>query len=448
MHIVQLSTADLAGGAERVALTLFGAYRQRGHRSSLVVGHARTSEEGVFELDHDAMRNRWARSWRTVGRALAPLDGRVRGAGRLRRTLQLTVGQPRRWWSIRSGREDFDFPATGQLLKLVDAPVDVLHAHNLHGGYFDLHALPALSRAYPFVLTLHDAWLLSGHCAHSFDCARWITGCGLCPDLSIYPSIPRDATAFNWRRKRDIYARSRLRIATPARSLMDKVERSVLAAGAVETRVIPNGLDTTVFRREDQSRAREKLALPEGTIIVMLSADALLGGREWKDVMLTRSVVEAMADKPIFFVAVGADAPEERYGRAVVRFVPPQQHTAMARYYQAADMYLHAARADTFPNVVLEALACATPVVATAVGGIPEQVLDGQTGLLVPPGNAHAFVAAVEALLQDDARRGSMAAAAAADAADRFPIARQVDAYLDWYGEILAEAAAPTRAAV
>jgi hypothetical protein len=56
------------------------------------------------------------------------------------------------------------------------------------------------------MLTLHDAWLLSGHCAHSFDCQRWKTGCGECPDLDVYPASPRDATACNWRRKREILA--------------------------------------------------------------------------------------------------------------------------------------------------------------------------------------------------------------------------------------------------
>ena len=57
-------------------------------------------------------------------------------------------------------------------------------------------------------------------------------------------------------------------------------------------------------------------------------------------------------------------------------------------YYQAADIYIHAAKADTFPNVVLEALACGLPVVATAVGGIPEQIDHERTGFLVPPGDA------------------------------------------------------------
>ncbi|MEO8679894.1 MAG: glycosyltransferase, partial [Vicinamibacterales bacterium] len=100
-----------------------------------------------------------------------------------------------------------------------------------------------------------------------------------------------------------------------------------------------------------------------------------------------------------------------------------------------ADLYLHAARADTFPLAVLEALACGTPVVATAVGGVPEQITPA-TGVLVPKGDAAGMAAAVEALLRDDEARARLGANALADVAARFTVDRQVEAYLNWYREI------------
>src|SRR5262249_35811923 len=145
------------------------------------------------------------------------------------------------------GIEDFRYPGSRRLLQLTPQQPDLVHGHNLHGGYFDLRILPELSAQVPVVLTLHDAWLLSGHCSHSFDCERWKTGCGRCPDLTIYPAIRRDATASNGRRKRTIYQRSRLHVAAPCQWLMDKVNESILALGAVETRIIPNGVDRTTF---------------------------------------------------------------------------------------------------------------------------------------------------------------------------------------------------------
>ena len=358
------------------------------------------------------------------------------------------MGEPRRWAERMNGYEDFGFPGTWSLLELTPEMPDVVHCHNLHGawlqtgGYFDLRALPWLSRQVPTVLTLHDAWLLSGHCAHSFDCERWKTGCGRCPDLSIYPAVKRDATAYNWRRKRDIYAQSRLYVATPSHWLMHKVEQSMLAPAVQEARVIPNGIDLSVFHPpEDRHAVRSVLGIPQEAKVILFAANGIRMNI-WRDFEMMRAAVARVARRmdgqSVLFLALGDDAPPEHIGRATVQFVPYQEDPkVVARYYQAADVYVHAARADTFPNVVLEALACGTPVVATAVGGIPEQVEDGVTGFLMPPGDAEAMADAVVALLTDEALQERLGENAAEDARKRFDLDRQVSEYIEWYQALI-----------
>ena len=119
-------------------------------------------------------------------------------------------------------------------------------------------------------------------------------------------------------------------------------------------------------------------------------------------------IAAALPNAPPLLLALGQDAPAERVGRAEVRFLQVCGAEEMAVYYQAADVYLHAARADTFPNVVLEAMACGTPVVATAVGGIPEQVEHGVSGFLVPPGDSSGMA---ERESSPDGSRNAMASA-------------------------------------
>jgi glycosyltransferase involved in cell wall biosynthesis len=340
------------------------------------------------------------------------------------------------------------------LLALPPEPPDLIHAHNLHGGYFDLRYLTVLSRRRPVVLTLHDAWLLSGHCAHSFACERWRTGCGQCPDLTIYPAIRRDATARNWRGKQRIYARSRFYIATPARWLMQKVAQSTLAPAAVEARVIPYGVNLHHFHPADSRSVRASLGLPQDARVLLFTANGIRQNI-WKDYQTMRAAIALVAaqlpGQKVLFLALGEDAPTETIGPAEIRFVPFQQDpSAVACYYQAADVYIHAAKADTFPNTVLEALACGTPVVATAVGGIPEQVEDGVNGFLVPPGDSQALAARITQLLSDDELRRRMSLEAAQTARQRFDLDRQVDDYLGWYEEILdcdASRNAPSHAA-
>ncbi len=105
----------------------------------------------------------------------------------------------------------------------------------------------------------------------------------------------------------------------------------------------------------------------------------------------------------------------------------------IARFYQAADLYIHPARAETFPTTVLETLACGTPVVASAVGGIPEQVIEGRTGFLVPVGDARALAGRVLDLLADEGLRLRMGRQAAENAARRFGLEKMVREYLVFY---------------
>jgi glycosyltransferase involved in cell wall biosynthesis len=128
---------------------------------------------------------------------------------------------------------------------------------------------------------------------------------------------------------------------------------------------------------------------------------------------------------------------EETVGQAIVRSLGVVAPEEMAEWLRAADLYVHPSRADTFPSGVLEALACGTPVVASRVGGIPEQVTD-ETGVLVDPGDPAALAAAIESLLAHPERRARMSRAAAADAQARFGQERQLDAYLSLYADFAA----------
>jgi glycosyltransferase involved in cell wall biosynthesis len=100
-------------------------------------------------------------------------------------------------------------------------------------------------------------------------------------------------------------------------------------------------------------------------------------------------------------------------------------------------VYLHAARAETFPNTILEALACGLPVVASAVAGIPEQVVEGENGFLTPAGDADRMAARLAEIFVDDELRHQLGANAAGRAQAEFGLERMANQYLDWFAEIL-----------
>jgi glycosyltransferase involved in cell wall biosynthesis len=116
-----------------------------------------------------------------------------------------------------------------------------------------------------------------------------------------------------------------------------------------------------------------------------------------------------------------------------VRAVPKSSDpTKIVNLYCAADAYLHPAVADTHPLTVLEAMACGTPVAAYAVGGIPEQVDDGRTGILVPAGDAQGMAEALSVFLNAPDRAAAVGKEARRQAERRFGQAQMIAAYASW----------------
>jgi glycosyltransferase involved in cell wall biosynthesis len=449
LNILLVSTADLGGGAEASAWNLVHAYRELGHESRLAVRTRKTEDASVVLIPGDSCRNVWARSWIQAGNQLRIFENRSKWYSRLH-TLFRWIAEPRRRLEWELGHEDFDFPGTWQIFRRGVQP-DIVHCFNLHEGYFDLRIMPWLSRQRPVILDLRDAWLLSGHCAHSVGCDGWITGCGNCPNLKLYPAICRDGTAYNWERKRSIFAKSRVYVSTPSRWLMEKAQQSILKPAIVESRIIPTGIDLSIFHPADKKLVRSQLGLPQNARILLFAANGIRRNI-WKHYQTLQDAFRLLSERmecyELIFIALGEAAPNERIGKAQILFVPHlKDPESVARYYQAADLYVHAATADTFPRTVLEALACGSPVVATAVGGIPEQInslenvhsLNGATatGILVPPGDPQSMAIGIEKLLTTEFLHRMLSNNATRDARDRFDLRKQADCYLDWYRSIL-----------
>jgi glycosyltransferase involved in cell wall biosynthesis len=458
LRVLQVSTMDRGGGAERSAWNLYQTYKNRGHESWLAVGTKRTDDPDVLVISKLRPQSAWKRLSEKALRRLQTVEN-LPGIWRLQRWLR-TWANP--WLRIQMcfGIEDFNYPGTRQLLDLSHSRPDIVHCHNLHGGYFDLRMLSRLSNEVPVILNLRDAWLLSGHCAHSFDCERWKSGCGHCPDLSLYPAIERDASAYNWYRKKKIFGKSRVYVTAPSHWLMQKVEQSMLAPAIVKSRIIPNGTDLSIFCPGDRRKVRPALGIPDDAKTLLFTANGIRKNI-WKDYETMKAAVtkvaQRMQDANLIFIALGEEGPPEKIGQAEVRFVPYQKdRRVVACYYQAADLYIHAARAEVCPLAIIEALGCGTPVVATGVGGIPEEVkglelpefsvwnsglnrygAEEATGVLVPGGDAKAMAEGIERLLTDNSLRSRLGENAALDATKRFDLEGQADKFLAWYKEIL-----------
>jgi glycosyltransferase involved in cell wall biosynthesis len=450
-----VNTHDIVGGAGLIAWNLHQAYRKRGLDSWMAVGWKESRDAHV--LDFSDYQSRYEHMLLGIAKKFTNVNNYFYGCGRLSNIL-IEFAHLRHRWNKAMGFEDFNHLPSWQLIGRLPVPPDLVHCHNLHGEYFDLRTLPWLSRRYPVVVTLHDAWLLGGHCAHSFSCERWRIGCGMCPGLSIYQPLHRDSSKYNWNQKRRIYAKSRIHVASPCRWLMNKINESMLTPAIESSQVIANGVDLNVYKISSRKAIRKLIGIPENSKVLLFVAHGIKDNI-WKDYPTLRSAIQQLAEKysqsRLLFIALGDKALSENIGDAEIHFLPYiKDPHAVARYYQACDIYLHASRADTFPNTILEALACGTPVIGTAVGGIPEQVkglgtmenlaggrnsfpVTEATGILVSPGDTGEMAAAAMYLLDSPDICQKLGQNAASDAVRRFDLERQADAYLAWYKEIL-----------
>jgi len=134
------------------------------------------------------------------------------------------------------------------------------------------------------------------------------------------------------------------------------------------------------------------------------------------------TLLDALVDVSTVTLAIAGDGPESAAleqrahelgldGR--VRFLGSVSRDIVLRLFSAADASVLPSSWENFPHTVVEALVVGCPVIATRVGGVPEVVVDGENGLLVPPGDAAALAAAIARFFGDDDLRTRLAAAAA-----------------------------------
>jgi glycosyltransferase involved in cell wall biosynthesis len=445
LRILQVASAVTGGGGEQIPLRLHRAFRRLGHRSMLFAGRL----AGPPETDLFPIPDRWDVS--SAARAVRSLFTRVlsltggRGSTRLFPLVE-ALAFPQVTWDLWRGREDYTAPGSRCLPALAPDPADVLLLHNLHArwnkreAFFDLDYLPELSRAHPVILFPQDPWLITGHCAHPIGCPRWRTGCGRCPDLAIYPSIRRDATAENFRRKRRILGRSRLYLAAPSQWLLSMFEEAGIPLAG--KRLIRNAVDTSLFKPGGRRAARTALGLDPKRRIILVSGN-FLRTNPWKGYgwMLEAAGRLSRMPKlpPTDFLCVGDGGDPLHFGGVRILFAGFVKDAAhMPAYYRAADVYFHPSRADTAPFSVLEAMAAGVPVVATSVGGIPEQVADGRNGYLAAPGDSEAMAARLGQLLAGPRKAEAMGKQGRARAVKRFDFKRQTAEFIDWMTELSA----------
>lgn len=300
---------------------------------------------------------------------------------------------------------------------------------------FDLRAVARLTRA------LRDGRIDLAH-LHTGR-ANWLGGLA-----AARAGVPAVTTRRMDRRVRPGW-RTRVlyrRLVRAAAAISPAVQRRLVEGGVgpERTRLIWSAIDPArVAPRRTRAEVRGELGAGDADRVV-LAAGALVP-RKGFDVL-----VEALArlERGRLWIAGGGDEARADLAARIDRLGLGERARLLGArddvpdLLAAADVFAMPSRAEGLGIAALEAMAAGLPVVASAVGGLADVVLDGETGRLVPPDDVAALAGALAELLEDPARAALLGTAGRARVAAQFTSERMVDAYEALYREILAEAAA------
>ncbi len=425
MKIVHVSSWDIAGGAARAAYRLHCGLRQIGEDSAMFVRERRSDDPQVIAYKHPAHlglidRLRW----------------KIRHESLERNKRRYLTNRP-------DGADPFSDCRSKQITGMVEQlpPADIVHLHWI-ANFVDYETFfHQIGQNRPLVWTLHDMNPFTGGCHYNQDCRRFLRSCGNCPQLP--HSSRRDLSRQIWRRKQRSYravSPSQVRIVAPSRWLATEARQSSLL-GQFPVSVIPYGLDTGTFCPHDKPQSRARWNLPLDTTVLLFVADSVASRR--KGFALLLEAIRLLQSIPnLLLVSIGRESPAN---------LPAHQHRhlgamaddqALAQIYSAADLFVIPSLQDNLPNTVLESLACGTPVVGFAAGGIPDVVRPGITGELAPVGNVAALADVIQSLFLEGAKRKTLAENCRRIAIAEFSLEVQAKQYMALYQELLKEPAA------
>ncbi len=324
---------------------------------------------------------------------------------------------------------DIDFFSTKYLLKTPEfISADIIHVHNINGWYFNLKTLIQMSKFKPIVWTLHDFWALTPHCSATSS-RDLVNGLYKCSNASIYPSMLWDNDRYLSSRKSNLYDELEAHIVTPCSWLKEAATPTSLGKQVIS--VIHNGINTNIYRPHKNLLAiRSELNLSSKPIVLYIGAvegENLIKGfcdfvwlsQNWKDC-------------DVEFLAIGGESNDTRDGIRFIKRITDQK--LMAKYLNAATVLVLPSRYEVFPLVVLEAVACGTPVVAYDVGGVKESLANISGCFVVDKEDKLALMASVKRVVEAGVK---LSYDATQLMTDKFSSDLMIDKYLSLYRKII-----------
>ena len=316
---------------------------------------------------------------------------------------------------------------------------DIVHLHWINGEMISIKEIAKIKK--PIVWTLHDMWVFSGaeHCDDLENSGRFKGGYTKENRPETYSKL--DIDRWTWLRKKKHWQNIKFNFVTPSTWLANCLSESKLFKGQQAT-VIPNGLDTTVFKPTDKRIAREILNLPVSKKIVLYGAMGAESNpiKGYQKLTEAKKILYKNKDiQDVYFLVFGNDyrKTEQTEGFTTQYLGGIDDNITLSLVYSAADVMVVPSLMEAFGQTASEAMACGTPVVAFNATGLKDIVDHKKNGYLAEPYDSEDLARGIKWILENEKREKELGINARNKVENDFNIEKVSKQYISLYRKIL-----------
>lgn len=282
---------------------------------------------------------------------------------------------------------------------------DIIVLHWICGSFISTRGLKKIADLHkPIIWVCHDNWPFTGGCHVRMGCEKFKDACGQCPQLK--SSRRNDWSYRLLKAKKNAVSNANITVISPSTWMDNNVAESSLLSG-FDHFIVPNPIDTDKFTPIDKMKVRQKYNFDNNSIIILFGAVGATA-TPYKGYSYLLQALELLEKKlkdgiVINAAVFGASYGDKREGKRIsVRYLGYLSEEQMVEAYNLADVYVVPSLEDSFNNTVAEALACTTPVVAFATGGIKDIINHKENGYLAQYKDSEDLARGIEWVLQEN----------------------------------------------
>ena len=406
MKILHINTTDIIGGAGIAAYRLHTALRNEGIESFMLVQVKKSDDEFVIKNSNFPYINK----------------------------LRSVIDSFRLKFTLKNRNSIFSISNLPNNInkKIQQIKPDIIHLHWINNGFVKIESLKKFNL--PIIWSLHDMWAFTGGCHYDNECKKYKSDCTNCPLLKRNSKLSSKI----FLKKQQTYKQIKnLQINGLSKWLANCASESSLFANNL-VHNIPNCIDINEFSPIPKNEAKKQLSLPENKKVILFGA---IGGtidlRKGYD-LLEKALLKMKVKSDKVLTVFGSHKKQNTKTNDLEFFYLGHisDRKLIRVVYSAADVIVIPSRQENLSNIVVEALACGTPVVAFDIGGMPDMITHKKNGYLAKPFDTDDLLSGIEWILyKSDYKK--IAKKAHQTIKEKFENSIVANRYIEVYKEIL-----------